>query len=75
MMKNGSLAVCAWIFIHHYVRIILPFLIIIIIIYLIFVLFYNTAPEKQELLVLYNRPLSAVKWNSHSVTDNLQFNT
>lgn len=51
------------------------FLITIIIFYLIFVLFYNTASEKQEFLVLYNRPLSGVKRNSHSVTDNLQFNT
>lgn len=36
-----------------------------------FFLFYNTVVEKQELLALYNRPLSGVKWNSHSTTDNL----
>lgn len=38
---------------------------------LTFALLYNAAPEKQELLALYNRPLSGVKWNSHSATDNL----
>lgn len=42
-----------------------------IIFYLTFALLYNTASEKQELVTLYNRRLSGVKWNSHSATDNL----